>query len=187
MDEELQIGNVIAIEYQKKQWPKVTIIVSLLISAFVIFLAIKDSQYEKMLFVLIYLALFLLIQVYRFTRKKIVKFGSHGFIQYNLKKGNVSKKIFMYKDLTAPKFNIVDHQVNGYHSFYNFTIDFGAIRFDYMYDHDDVPTEDFDYIIAHRLHRCWTKYAWGRETDYEESNHITMGLLNNMMKDLKTK
>lgn len=187
MNEEIQIGRLLAVEYQKKRWPKVTIIVSLFISAFVVFLSIKDSLYERLFFVLIYWALFLLVQMYRFTRKKIIKFGTEGFIQYIRTRGNVSQKVIMYKDLSVPKFNIVDHQVNGHHSFYMFTIDFGSLRFDYTYDHDDVPTNDFDYIYAHRLYRCWTRYAWGKETDYEESSRIALGMVNNMMKDLKSK
>lgn len=182
MNTENEIGKIEAVEAQKKEWPKITIIVSLIISVVICIRGIQFSQYEYMLVVLLYWLLFLLYQVFRFSRKKVFQFGTDGCIRYYRKGRTTSETIIMYKDIKEPEFNIIDLKVNGYHSSYQFTIDFGEISFTYSYDHDDIPTEDFDYICAHRLYRCWKKYRTGQEFDYKESDRIALGMLHNLVK-----
>lgn len=177
------IGEIRHVEIQKNGWPMITMIVSLVISIIIIFANIRRLDFVLLLAVLLYWLIFLLIQVYRLSRKKIFKFGTEGCICYYCKGKYISKVLIMYSDIHQPKFDITDYMVNGYHSTYIFSIDFGRVSFSYNYNDDDIPTQDFDYICAHILYRCWSKYQTGKELDYNESDRIVFGMLRNKMKE----
>lgn len=177
-----EIGAIKSFEYQKKEWPKITVIVSLILSIIVCTTAGMDSLFITLLIVLLYWLLFILFMVYRFTRKKVVAFGSEGCMKY-CQKGDkiVDKTIIKYKEIGEPKFDMVDYRVNGSHQNYWFTVSFGAISFRYIYDDDDIPDKDFEYLCAHKLYRYWSKYARGQESDFKESERIAFGMLQNMI------
>ena len=177
MNDKDEIGTTLSVEIQKKELPKITIIVSLIIS-----ILLSLGGFFFFLIVLAYWLLFLLFQVYRFSRKIVYEFGTKGCIQYYRKGRNLTETIVLYKDIDEPKFNIIDYIVNGNHTWYVFTIHYGKICYTYCYDDDNIPTKDFDYICAHKFYQCWSRYTVGKELDYNESNRITMGILNDMIK-----
>lgn len=178
-----QIGTIISVECQKKEWPIVTLIVSLIVSIFLCVTAIRFSLLNTLLIVLLYWLFFSLFIVYRFTRKKVLRFGTKGCLQY-CRKGETATDVVIvkYNEIDAPKFDIVDYKLNGNHKNYWITISFGALSFQYVYD-DDIPVKDFDYICAHKLYRYWSQYARGKEADFNESHVIVYSRLQNSLRE----
>lgn len=177
-----EIGSVLAEERQVKSWPQKTIIVSSIFSAYMLYFAIAHSSYITLLFVVIYWGIFFICMAYRFSRKKSYTFGTLGVLREYRKGKEVEETISLYTDVDEPDFHVTEFKVNGTHTNYAFSVNFGTIGFSYSYDPFDIPYNDFDYICAHKFYRFWSKSKFGEERNFNESERIALGMMANMLK-----
>ena len=176
-----EIGTIYSVENEKKRWPFVTMSILIIISIMVCMLCFKDGEYIGLLFVLLLWLFFFLFITLRYSKRRILTFGTKGCTYHYRNGKRVRNTVLFYKDVLEPCFNIVDYKINGVHNSYWFTVSYGVFSFNYIYDDNDIPDGDFDYICAHKLYRYWSKYISGKESDFKESEKVLLRRLHNMM------
>ena len=176
------IGGVLAEDRQVKRWPKKTIVVSSIISAYMLYFAMVHSSYITLLFVVIYWGVFFVCMAYSFSRNRTYKFGALGVLREYKKGSVVEKTISLYADVDKPDFHVTEFKVNGMHTNYAFSVNFGTIGFAYSFAPANIPYNDFDYICAHKFYRYWSKSKFGEESNFNESERIALGEIANMLK-----
>jgi len=178
----MEIGTVLSEEVQVKKWPTKTIAVSLIITLYMLYFAFAHSRFITLAFVLVYWCFFFLFNMYNFSRKRIVRFGTKGAVREYHKGATVEEAIDLYADIDKPQFHVTEFKVNGMHTNYAFSVSFGTIVFSYSYDYKNEPLNDFDYICAHKMYKYWSHYKLGEERDFQEKDRIALGELANLMK-----
>ena len=162
------IGEVLAEERQVKRWPQKTIVVSSVITAYMLYFTMAHSRYITLLLVVIYWGVFFVCMAYGFSRNRTYKFGALGVLREYKKGSVVEETISLYADVDKPDFHVTEFKVNGMHTNYAFSVNFGTIGFSYSFDPANISYNDFDYICAHKFYQYWSKSKFGEVKDFNE-------------------
>lgn len=171
MFEENAVGPILYVEEEKKKWP---IIGTIAFAAFTLLVLASNGGHNLGQFLLLAIAVwsvFILYQLYRFSCKRIINFGTKGYVLYRTRLKKTSTKVVPYSQVPAPSVNIIANRFFGNNLSYKFEVNYGTIRFNYIIGW--LKKQDgFDYQCSHLLYRCRCLYLTGIEHDYTEDEWI---------------